>query len=364
MKILYGIQTTGNGHISRSREVIQQLREQGHQVQTILSGNDPYRLADVGVFKPAVLFRGLTFSTYRGKIRYLKTAANLNFLQFFSDIRSFDASAYDLVINDFEPVSARIARRFGLPSIGIGHQYAFAHKIPTAGDTVLSRWIINHFAPTDHPLGLHWHHFGHPILPPIVPSHLETGRSEVDKKILVYLPFEHLPDIWHFLDPLADWHFYIYGPVEQEEDRGHLHLRTFSRSGFLNDLVECTGVVCNAGFELASEALHIGKRLLVKPLSGQMEQVSNALAIERLGLGTVMPYLDSRILTDWLDSAPPAALGYPNVARLIAEWIGRGIWQDVMGLARDAWSRLQNQAFDVSFNRNAKLTGGAYTGRT
>ena len=359
MKILYGVQTTGNGHISRSREVIQQLRELGHQVQIILSGNDPYRLSDVDVFKPAVMFRGLTFAAERGKIRYLKTAANLNFLQFYSDIRSFDASAYDLVISDFEPISARIARRFGLPSIGIGHQYAFAHGIPTAGDTVLSRWIINHFAPTDHPVGLHWHHFGHPILPPIVPSHLKISRSGVDKKILVYLPFENLPDILHALAPLSDWHFYVYGPVEQEDDRGHLHLRTFSRSGFLKDLEECTGVVCNAGFELASEALHIGKRLLVKPLSGQMEQVSNALAIKRLGLGRVMADLDSNRVTDWLDSAPPAPLGYPNVARLIAEWIERGMWQDVMGLARDTWGRLQNQDFDVSFDQQAHETGSA-----
>jgi UDP:flavonoid glycosyltransferase YjiC (YdhE family) len=53
MNILYGVQTTGNGHISRSREVIRQLKRSGHQVQVILSGNDPHRLAGVDVFKPA-----------------------------------------------------------------------------------------------------------------------------------------------------------------------------------------------------------------------------------------------------------------------------------------------------------------------
>ncbi len=36
----------------------------------------------------------------------------------------------DLVITDFEPISARVARRHRVPAIGIGHQYAFVFRIP------------------------------------------------------------------------------------------------------------------------------------------------------------------------------------------------------------------------------------------
>ncbi len=349
MKILYGVQTTGNGHISRSREIIRELKNLGHDVQVILSGHNPYRLEEVAVFKPATIFRGLTFSTFRGKIRYLTTAASLNLFQFYRDVRSFDAAGFDLAINDFEPISARIAQRHGLPSIGIGHQYAFCYPIPLEGDSFLSRWIIHHFGPADHPVGLHWHHFNHPILPPIVPGHLNGDQTVISNKILVYLPFEHLPDILQLLTPLKKWDFYIYGPVERSENLGHLHFRAFSRSGFLNDLGECTGVVCNAGFELPSEAVHIGKRLLVKPLAGQMEQISNALAIAQLNLGGVMTDLDRNAVVQWLESPSPEPMGYPDVARLIAEWIGRGEWQDVRELARNAWGDLQNKRFHVSF---------------
>lgn len=350
MKILYGVQTTGNGHISRSREVIEQLKHLGHDVHVVLSGQDPYRLVEVEAFKPATMFRGLTFFTFRGKIQYLQTAANLNLFRFYRDIRSFDASTYDLVISDFEPVSARIAGRYQIPSIGIGHQYAFCYDIPLEGDTFISRWIIKNFGPTDHSIGLHWHHFNQPVLPPIVPSHLNGNQPVVKNKILVYLPFEHLHDILDVFDPIKGWEFFIYGPVEQEENREHLHMRTYSRSGFLNDLEESEGVVCNAGFELASEALQIGKRLLVKPVFRQMEQASNAMVIGQLKLGGVMQNLDSMKVVRWLDSPSPEPMGYPNVARLIAEWIDRGQWENIRGLAQEAWGRLKNKKFDVSFN--------------
>ena len=53
--------------------------------------------------------------------------------------------------------------------------------------------------------------------------------------------------------------------------------------------------ITNAGFELASESLHLGKRLLVKPLAGQMEQAVNAMAIDILKLGMTMRILDRNI---------------------------------------------------------------------
>jgi uncharacterized protein (TIGR00661 family) len=120
-------------------------------------------------FMPYNTGKGLTFSTYRGRIRYLDTIFNLRFNEFFSDINSFDAAGYDLVITDFEPVTSRIAKKHHIPSIGIGHQYAFCYNIPTQGSTPVSRYIIRNFAPADYPVGLHWHHFNQPILPPVVP---------------------------------------------------------------------------------------------------------------------------------------------------------------------------------------------------
>ena len=351
MKILFGVQTTGNGHISRSRELIRELKDLGHDVRVILSGHKPAMPAILKDFEPYRQLRGLSFCTNRGRLQYVRTAFSLNFVQFYRDIASFNGSGYDVVITDFEPISARIARRKKLPCIGVGHQYAFVHDIPMDGDNPVSRFVIKNFAPVDHPVGLHWHHFNQPILPPIVPHTINGRNNRIKNKVLIYLPFEALKDILALLEPFGRSEFFIYHRLGSAEDHGHLHLRPYSRDGFLNDLSECNGVISNAGFELASEALYLGKKVLVKPLAGQMEQMSNALAIDSLNLGMAMKRLDPAFVDHFLDQPAGTPIKYPNVARLIAQWIESGHWEDVEGLANSAWQQTlgRSAALDERF---------------
>jgi uncharacterized protein (TIGR00661 family) len=337
LRILYGVQGTGNGHISRSREIIRHLKADGHEVRVMVSGRKPTLLWEMEVFEPFVALEGLTFSTKRGRLRYIQTARRLNFFKFYSDIRRFDARGIDVVITDFEPVSARIARRHRLPSIGVGHQYAFGHRIPIAGFDPAAVYVIRNFAPADHCLGLHWHHFGQPILPPVIPARMPVEPAPVSTKILVYLPFEEIADIRRLLSPFVAHQFFVYHQLPAASDEGHLRLRTYSRQGFLKDLAESSGVITNAGFELASEALQLGKKILVKPLARQMEQMSNAKALAELNLGTVMKRLDPETVDGFLSRRTLPAVRYPDVARMIADWIGAGDWEDISGISRKAW---------------------------
>jgi uncharacterized protein (TIGR00661 family) len=339
MRILYGVQTTGNGHISRSREVIGELKKLGHEVHALFSGREPEMQAEFQEFEPYQIFRGLTFCTNRGKLKYFQTALNLNFFQFYRDIASFDELDYDLVISDFEPISARVARRKSLPSIGVGHQYAFVHKVPIGGDNPLGWFVIKNFAPVDYPIGLHWHHFNRPILPPIVSHKIGNSFKKINNKILVYLPFEELNDVLTLVKPFHRYQFFIYHRLIKAEDNGNIHLRPYSRAGFLNDLIESNGVISNAGFELASEAMSMGKKILVKPLSGQMEQISNARAITSLKLGMVMSRLNTVRVAQFLDQPAGRPIKFPNVARMIANWIESGQWEDMEGLAKMTWQQ-------------------------
>ncbi|MBW2432508.1 MAG: hypothetical protein JRF36_02825 [Deltaproteobacteria bacterium] len=341
MKILYGVQATGNGHISRSREVVHHLKDLGHEVRVILTGRDPSHLWDMETFEPYDTFRGLTFISRRGKVRIIGTALRLNLIQFYRDIFAYDASGFDLVVTDFEPVAARIARRNKLPSIGVGHQYAFLHAIPVKKADPFSMWVVRNFAPTDYAVGLHWHHFDQPILPPIIPAHLQNDSHIQPDKILVYLPFETIADIESLLKPIAANRFVIYCSVPAAKDDDNLHLRPFSRNGFLDDLRNCNGVISNAGFELLSEALYLGKKILIKPLGGQMEQASNAHVISELNLGMVMKKLDQNAVEQFLEKPSVPPVRYPDVARIVAEWIESGNWEDVEGLARSAWKDIK-----------------------
>ena len=110
-------------------------------------------------------------------------------------------------------------------------------------------------------------------------------------KVLVYLPFEDIPAVVSTLRDAGKGHFYCYASVQEARDEGNIHLRTFSRHNFINDLKTCSGVIANAGFTLTSETLYLGKKLLVKPLAGQLEQTSNALALQQLNMGMVMQRL-------------------------------------------------------------------------
>jgi uncharacterized protein (TIGR00661 family) len=343
LKILYGVQATGNGHICRSREVIKNLKRHGHDVHVLFSGRVPGLAQEMKVFEPYTVRRGLTFVTRKGRIEHLRTAAQLNFTEFRRDIRSFDTAGLDLVITDFEPISARIAKRHGIPSIGIGHQYAFMYDIPMAKGSPLGLYILRNFAPADYMLGLHWHHFDRPILPPIVPDHFETDLRIEEGKVLVYLPFEELDDIEITLRGIDTHNFHIYhGSCRQPEDKENLRFRPLSREGFLRDLCECSAVICNAGFELPSEALHLGKRILAKPLAGQIEQESNAIALDQLGRAAVSNKLNGKLVREWLDQSRDTAAkpeNYPNVAECLVEWIDSRRWDDMTGLARTVWNK-------------------------
>ncbi len=338
MKILYGVQGTGNGHISRSREIIKALRRHGHEVHTLFSGRKKELLKDVSDFEPYEVKKGLTFSIQGGKIKYFRTAMQLDFMEFYKSIHYFrmPEKHYDLILTDFEPVTARFAKKHRLPSIGIGHQYAFLYDIPAPGGSLFSRLVMKNYATAQFSIGLHWHHFNHPILPPIVPRVHESGKK-IENKILVYLPFEDIARIKTFLLPFKKYDFYIYASLDTGCDSDHLHFRPFSRTGFIEDLLNCSGVLCNAGFELPSEALHLGKKILVRPLQGQFEQHANAYTLSHLNIGMEMRSLDKKVLEKWLASDSSHPKNYPDVAGMVAEWITGGKWEDVSPLFVKAW---------------------------
>lgn len=339
MRILFGVQGTGNGHISRSRELVRRLRADGHDIEVIISGRKESELKEIDVFTPYSVMKGMTLVTYKGKMNYIETMFQLDLMRLMSDVLTLDTSGIDLVITDFEPVTSMAARIRNIPSIGFGHQYAFRFDIPFARGSVFEKYTLLNFAPARYNAGLHWSDFGQPIFPPVIPASLYDREilPRVEGKILVYLPFEEIEDVTEFIAPYSGYDFYIYGKVREAGDDGHLHYRTYSREGFLADLMESGGVVCNAGFELPGEALHLGKKLLLRPLDGQIEQESNAMAMEQLGFGMVMHALDRQLLDEWLKKPCREPLNYSRTVDYIAEWIKSGHWEELSKFTQAAW---------------------------
>lgn len=340
MKLFYGVQGTGNGHISRARAMSEHLQAREIETQYLFSGRRRDQYFDMAQFGDWISKSGLSFVTREGRVRPIETVKRNNLWRLYRDIMSLDLSDYDMVISDFEPITAWAAKRQGVPCITLGHQYAFNHSIPIEGDSIVSRTIMKVFAPGRHQLGLHWHHFEQPILPPIIDVK-ETPLPIKDNQVLVYLGFESPEKVIPLLQRFPQQRFVYYGEFSTQSSDKNVTLCPLSVKGFKRDLAQSQGVICNAGFELASEALHLGKRLLVKPLHGQMEQLSNALALEKLGLGLRMNSLSEEIIGTWLQDSAKPNCHYPDVAEAIVDWLISENRCSVEQLSKQLWADTQ-----------------------
>ena len=121
MKILYGIQGTGNGHLSRAEDIVPALQKIA-DVDVLVSGNQSQVPS---IFTVDYQRKGLTFFTSKnGGINFGKSLVNFNLGNFISEIRDFPAKKYDLIISDFEPISAWSATIKNVPCIELSHQAA------------------------------------------------------------------------------------------------------------------------------------------------------------------------------------------------------------------------------------------------
>ncbi|WP_100643514.1 MJ1255/VC2487 family glycosyltransferase [Alteromonas facilis] len=341
LKIAYGVQGTGNGHITRARIMASAFAERNDvQVDYIFSGRPASQYFDMQAFEGYQLFDGLSFSTQRGRVNHFQTLKNARPRAFLRDIKALDLSGYDLVLNDFEPVTAWAAKRAQVTSMSISHQAAFALGAPKTGAGIIDKLIMRYFAPSDIKLGVHWYHFGHSIMPPFIHDVPVSSASHTD--YLVYLPFESRQDISNMLEPLSDVTFSCFHPqVNSIQREGHITWHPTAVAPFQSALKQCKGVIGNAGFELSSEALKLGKKLLIKPLAGQFEQLSNVHTLMQLGLCDAMFQLDTDAVEEWLSSAGIEPIIFPNNPHALIDWLVKREWDNPQHICEYLWKQVK-----------------------
>tara|TARA_R110002110_G_scaffold205066_7_gene417147 strand:- start:290210 stop:291328 length:1119 start_codon:yes stop_codon:yes gene_type:complete len=338
MRILYGVQATGQGHISRARAMATALQDKPVDITWLFSGRPKDQLFDMQPFGDFTHRAGLSFVTRAGRVRYFASWRHNQLRQFMRDVRSLDVSGYDVIVTDFEPVTAWAGRFAGVHTIGIGHQYAFGPATPTRGSNWLSDSIMRHFAPADLPLGLHWSDYAANIFPPLLDlPELDTHCAD---HFLVYLPFEDQAIVTALLQSFEEHQFIQYAPGLQQKLCANVQLMAPDIGSFKHHLASSRGVICNSGFELISECLQWRKPVLTRPLQGQVEQQSNALALRQLGYATTMDSLQGQVIEQWLASPQlPPQLQFPDVAAALATWLADGACAAPAALAADLWRK-------------------------
>lgn len=338
MRILYGVQGTGNGHLTRARVLAPALAARGVEVTWLFSGRSREQFGDMTPFGAWEWRRGLTFVHKDGAVDNLATWRANSWNMLTEEIRGLDVRGYDLVVSDFEPVTAWAARRAGIRSIGISHQAAFAHPIPRTGVDPVQAAVFRWFAPVDVAVGVHWDRFGLPLVPPVVDPPRDHAPEE--GRVLVYLPFEDLDGVVALLRQVPAARFVCFhpaGPATPTHPAPNVEVHALSRTAFPEALARCGSVLCNAGFELPSEAIALGRRLLVKPLRGQFEQATNGHTLALLKKGACVETLTPVNIARWLATPRPAPSPWPDVASVLADWLADGASEPVALMAERAW---------------------------
>ncbi|WP_085248362.1 MJ1255/VC2487 family glycosyltransferase [Gilliamella mensalis] len=352
MKILFGVQGTGNGHVSRCRTLANALKTAGADVDYIFSGRDPKDYFDMQAFGDYKTYRGVTFATHNGKINFRKTVQRIRAFRLIKDVRELDLSKYDYIISDFEPVSAWAAHHQHRECLGISNQAVCQYLKPKEYGLV-ANVIMKYYAPVTKPIGLHWFHFGHKLIPPMIDT-FEATPTE-DGNIVVYLPFEALDEITVFLKQFKAHQFICFHPdIKQESQQDNIIFQKIGRDNFTHALVSCSGIIANTGFALISEALALGKKILTKPVAGQFEQIYNARCLQTLDMATVMESLNGIKLKYWLSLPSPKPIIYPNVATELANWIVSKQKESLLSLSERLWCQT---IFPENVNQRIKSLG-------
>lgn len=321
MKVLYAIQGTGNGHIARAREIVPILSRMC-QLDLFVSGsNSQVQLPHEVKFRS----KGLSiFYDKSGGVSLTKTVANIRLKGLTREIRELPVEKYDLVINDFEFISAYAALLKGVTCIGFGHQAAFhsaATPRPRRRD-LLGELILKHYAPANLAIGLHFDRYAPSIYTPVIRSEVRSLIPQTSRHFTVYLPHYDDKLLISILTEQKDCYWHVFTKNTRfVNTHKNVTLLPIDSKNFTQSLANSNGLITGAGFESPAEAMFLGKKVLALPIKGQYEQKCNAKALKMMGV-TIVKKIGKRFsqkLRTWIETAQPIAVNYPDITEQILE---------------------------------------------
>jgi uncharacterized protein (TIGR00661 family) len=320
MRILYGVVGEGMGHATRSRVVLEHLREAGHEPMIVVSGRAHEFLKKH--FDKVVEIQGLTIEYAGGAmdrdaslLKNVVLAPSMllaNAKAYFKEVAKFGP---ELAISDFDSYSYFFAKRHKLPIISIDNQQII-HRCKHDDD--IKKGVKTDFQATrafvkaklpgcDHYLVTT---FFRPeirkkfadnttLVPPILRDVILKAKPTTGEHVLVYQTSLSDDSLIPSLNRLSDTKFIVYG-LRRDEVHGNVVLKSFSEEGFVADLACSRAVVANGGLSLLSEAIYLGKPIFSVPVRHQFEQEMNARYVEKLGYGLHAPRMDPDVLRAFL----------------------------------------------------------------
>jgi uncharacterized protein (TIGR00661 family) len=326
-RILYAIQGTGNGHLSRALDVVPLLQARCERLDVLVSGPP----ADLPLpFAVKFKAQGMGFALgKKGGINFVKTFAQFNSAKFLHEVRHLPVESYDLVISDFEPVSSWACKLRHVPCVALSHQSAVLHPAAPRPDREdpAGRAVLKHYAPSTAQYGFHYQRYAPEIYTPVIRQQVRELSPGNEGHYTVYLPAfeeEMLVERLQHLSRRVRWEVFSKHSRTPAE-YGNMRVWPVSGPAFLDSMARSAGVLCGAGFETPAEALYLGKKLLVMPMKQQYEQQCNAAALAKMDVPVIKNFKDKNLdkVDQWLHQDQIIAVDYPDQTAAVIDQLLR-----------------------------------------
>jgi uncharacterized protein (TIGR00661 family) len=314
MKILYAVQGTGNGHVCRASEIVPILKQKA-EVDVLISGTQ----SDITLpFEIKYKLDGLSFVFGKnGGVDLLRTFRKSRLKELLKEVNSLPVNEYDLVISDFEPVSAWACYAVDKPCIALSHQSAVNDKQspkPKKAD-VVGAAVLKYYAPYTVRYGFHFQAYAENIFTPVIRQAVRNAPVSDKGHYTVYLPSYSDKKLLSELSRYSEVKWQVFSKhFTHALSTENVQLFPLNDDHFISSMASSRGVLCGAGFETPAEALFLQKKLLVIPMKNQYEQHCNAVALKLLGVPVIkrLKKKHEQVIKEWLAGDTRVKTEFPD----------------------------------------------------
>ncbi len=355
MKVVLGVCGFGLGHSTRERPILEGLLARGHEV--VLVTNDQShdfftrhfpQVPNLRVYVPVIHTTpdGLDYTATGLDPRNDQREAHHAFWTACAEVeRRFGRP--DLVISDYDMVSAQLAYLFDVPLVTLDQQSKFlGYDCPS----------VDGFTPGEHRRRLGYFFpkaalrvatsfftvdypsvpgFPVTVIPPILGRDVaDRLPSPVKGQVTVYLSaashlVQPLAELVALFAELTDHHFTCFVDADARRMPRNVTLRPSSRAAFVDSLIHSDAVLATAGHNLITEALYLNVPMFLVPFH-HYEQQLNARVITESGAGCAAETVTSAALGDFLESLDDHRRRRTESVRLFTTYDGDRIFLDMV----------------------------------
>lgn len=332
MKVLFGIQTEGNGHITQALCVKEYLKTRNYEIGPALVAKKQKGLVKYFTDEfDTVQYDGFDFVFGKdGKVVIWKTFLK-NWLEMPKLVFSFikicaiiKKEKPDVIVNFYEPLVGLTALFFrDIKYISFGHQYAMeSDGYPSITGFYFQKLflgIINIVSSINAKIvALSYYKFEDAemiVCPPILRKESYIKNNKQEDFVLVYLMNEDM--VSQLVDNAAlypDLNIECFTKLTRKHQTiSNVKLNNLDSKLFQEKMKFCKAVVCSGGFETSSEAILHNKPLLMIPLPNHFEQYANCNDAQIHGFAKFNNKIDLSLIPDSQKNNDEWFLSYKDV---------------------------------------------------